>query len=482
MHKLLFFAGMFFTLSLSAQTEAVEATLMGTWDDPSLVGSSAYNNTYNDVWGLALDGREYAVIGSTAGTHFLDVTNPENIRQVDFVAGASAGPHIIHRDFHHYGCYIYSVADEGQSSTLQIIDISMLPDSVSVVYDSNESLVQAHNIFIDSLQAKLYCLSAFGGEAGGSAMRIYDISDPVNPEYLAEYNNFGGLQTSSVHDAYIHDGLAYLNCGYSGFAMVDFTDPMNPQTLGTMTDYAFAGYNHSGWPSNDGNYYYLSDENHGYPIKVLDVSDPTDISDIGVLDAPGDDLSQTIPHNQIVACDYLYVSYYYDGLMVYDVSDPANPTPAYYYDTSDWPFDNNYRGAWGVYPFLPSGNILVSDMQRGLFVLHGPDTPCVEQSASTLSCNEVINSTAEPEWGDELSVFPQPAGTDLNLRFPAATEGTVAELSLLDLHGRTVHVFGRTALAAGTTSLALPELPTGMYLLKVQAEEWGLTRKVLVQQ
>ena len=167
MRNIFILLGLALTLSLSAQVELQEANLLGQWNDPNLVGSSAYNNTYNEVWGLAIGGREYAVIGSTAGTHFLDVTFPNDIRQMDFVAGGTSGPSIIHRDYHHYGCYLYAVADEGNNSTLQIIDISTLPDSVSVVYDSAETLQRSHNIFIDSLQAKLYCLAAFGGEAGG---------------------------------------------------------------------------------------------------------------------------------------------------------------------------------------------------------------------------------------------------------------------------------------------------------------------------
>ena len=120
------------SFSLLAQQEATEATLLGTWENQELEGSTAFNNTYNEIWGLALNGREYAVLGSTAGTHFLDVTNPADIREMFFLPGQDNGPQIIHRDYHNYDCYLYAVADEGQSS-LQIIDLSYLPDSISVV-------------------------------------------------------------------------------------------------------------------------------------------------------------------------------------------------------------------------------------------------------------------------------------------------------------------------------------------------------------
>jgi hypothetical protein len=32
---------------------------------------------------------------------------------------------------------------------------------------------------------------------------------------------------------------------------------------------------------------------------------------------------------------------------------------------------NGFNGAWGAWPYLPSGNIIVSDMEQGLFIL-GP--------------------------------------------------------------------------------------------------------------
>jgi hypothetical protein len=30
---------------------------------------------------------------------------------------------------------------------------------------------------------------------------------------------------------------------------------------------------------------------------------------------------------------------------------------------------SEFAGAWGVFPFLPSGNVLISDLERGLFIL-----------------------------------------------------------------------------------------------------------------
>ena len=66
--------------------------------------------------------------------------------------------------------YLYVVCDEGSSSTLQIIDVSNLPNSVNTVYDSNQLFTKSHNIFIDTATAKLYAC------ASNTAMDIYSLS------------------------------------------------------------------------------------------------------------------------------------------------------------------------------------------------------------------------------------------------------------------------------------------------------------------
>jgi choice-of-anchor B domain-containing protein len=143
-----------------------------------------------------------------------------------------------------------------------------------------------------------------------------------------------------------------------------------PQLLGSLTSYTERGYNHSGWLSDDGKYYYMADENHGFRMKTLDVSNLNDIQEVGLFNLPGGTVNQ-IPHNQFIHCGRLYVSYYYDGLVVYDLADPAHPNPIFHYDTYPQVNDNSYEGAWGVYPSLPSGNVLISDMQTGLYIIGG---------------------------------------------------------------------------------------------------------------
>ena len=346
--------------------------LLFQWTDDGTVlnvepnpGDNWVGNIYNEIWGFVQNDHEFAVIGSTQGTHIFDVTDPVNSYLVASINGASTSSDVVHRDFHTYNGFLYAVADEMNSSTLQIIDINNLPNSATVVYDSNDMITRSHNIFIDEQHGIMY---SCGGKINGSAnyLSLISLEDPQNPVFLTDYNTHG-----YIHDIYVINNVGYLNAANNGLHIVDFSDYNNPQTLGSLTEYPYQGYNHSGWLTEDGNTYVFADENHGYKMKVCDVSNPSEINVVSTL--LSDVSENSIPHNLIIKDNLLYVSHYYDGLWIWDISNPANPSYVASYDT--YPLDNgdSYKGAWGVYPLLPSGNILVSDMQYGLFVLAPPE-------------------------------------------------------------------------------------------------------------
>ncbi len=87
------------SLVLHAQN-SMNMTNIYNWTGGGEVASSAYGNVYNEVWGYAQNGREYAIIGTTQGTHFLDITTIEEATEVDFVPGLQQGPVVVHRDYH----------------------------------------------------------------------------------------------------------------------------------------------------------------------------------------------------------------------------------------------------------------------------------------------------------------------------------------------------------------------------------------------
>ena len=373
----------------------LNSTLLFHWDDTTIIGSAAYDNAYNECWGFEVNNTEIAVIGSTEGTHFFNVTDPQNSTEVAFVAGAYTGSGVVHRDYHDYQGYLYIVCDEGWStSTLQIVDISNLPTSVNVVYDSDSLFNTSHNIFIDTATSKLYAC------ASNSAMDIYSLDIPTLPNLIYSYTDVG-----HVHDAYVRNDTAYLNCGNDGFRIIDFHyldlgGGMAWDELASFTSYPDAGYNHSGWLSDDGTIYAMQDENHGYDVKIIDVSDLNNITVLSTLNS-GEN-AQSMAHNGIIKGDFLYLAYYHDGLRVFDISDPSNPIQVCNYDTYSPSSYNSYKGAWGVYPYLPSGNIIVSDMQSGLYVL---------------DCTIPINSIKDIN--QNLNIYPNPAKDYFNVNIDA---------------------------------------------------------------
>ncbi len=432
--------------------------LLGTWSDPTLPGSFQYNNTYNEVWGIAVNDHEYAIIGSTMGTHFIDVTDPTNIFEAFFVPGADQGGVIIHRDYHDYQGYLYAVADEGES-TLQIMDISNLPNEVTVVSDNNDIIEQAHNIFIDEEVGKLYVLAAKGGDSGYKAMKIYSLEDPLDPKKIGQYGVIGGEGFGHVHDLYAKNDKAFMNCGFDGLFIVDFSgdDPVLLDRY-SNADYPESGYNHSGWADEDMEYYYFADETHGSAMKTLKINDFSGTEIVGTFDA-GNDSPFSIAHNQIVHDGYLYVSYYYDGVQVYKLDNQEAPCRVASYATSSIDNRDNYEGAWGVYPMLPSGIVLVSDMQEGLFVFEGIDVECSGPVA-----NEEVELLG-------TRVFPNPTTDEVIVEL----DKTIDDLKLFDLQGTQYRLNWNQV--GSQTLVILPE-SAGMYILQITADGSTISKKV----
>ncbi len=406
------------------------------WSDSTLPGSTIFNNTYNEVWGFVQGGREYAVIGSTMGTHIFDVNVTSAATQVAFVQGLVANSSIIHRDYHDFNGYLYCVADEGTSS-LQILDLSYLPDSVVKVYDSNALIRRAHNIFIDTTTAKMYVCGGY--TTSPNSYSVYSLANPTAPVFLKSYSTAG-----YVHDTYVRNDTAYLNAGPNGLFIVDFSNTANPVALGSLTSYPFQGYNHSGWLNEAGNIYILADENHGMHLKVLDVSDFNNISVLSTI-IPPNTTANAIPHNVIIKGSHAYVSYYYDGLQIFDISTPTAPFRSGYYDTSILPNNNSYMGAWGVYPYLPSGKVLVSDMQNGLYIF---------------DVNGALTTIANPVHEDKLQLFPNPTAGMVNI-LDASTADREVSIAVYDMLGHMV--FSLPAATTGMRSLDLSHLANGTY-------------------
>lgn len=366
-------------------TESFNMTLLANWDDESLPSRDNGEVIYNDIWGYAAPDvndptkmREYAIIGSTEKIHVFDITDteddPSNLVEIaNFVGGTSA----IWRDFKTYGHYAYCVADEGNEGLI-ILDLQNLPNSVELVYQSSAFFPKTHSIFIEG--DRLYAVGREGIsvnpiDALEPDIIVLDLSTtPESPTLIGQsplLNIPSGLVNGYVHDIHVKGNLAYCSHIFeSTFAIWDLTDPNSPVLVSTVGTEAFQ---HSSWLTEDGNYSIYAEETSGVKLGVIDVSDPTEIDVVHTFNSPlleEEGHSDNMAHNPFIRGDYLYVAYYEDGVQVFDVSNPLQPSRIAWYDTYRCNTDyNQYNGSWGLYPFFDSNKIIASDTRNGLYVI-----------------------------------------------------------------------------------------------------------------
>ena len=318
-----------------------------------------HSTELNDIWGYTDEmGNEYAIVGCMDGTSIVDVTDPSNPVEIQWFPGSNS----IWRDAKVYDDYAYVTTEA--SDGLLIIDLSPLPGPGPLPTNtyfgpSGDQWQAAHNLW----QADGY-VYIFGADRDNGGIIILDVAtDPMNPIEV------GSFEEWYCHDGYVRNDTGYfshINDGF--FSIVDLSDKANVQlsdVFGTLatTD----NFTHNCWPSDDGTVLFTTDEvSDGY-IGSYDISDPANPFFLDQIQSnPGNDV---IPHNSMVLNNYLITSYYADGVVVHDISDPNNLVEVGYWDTSPNYSGGTFNGCWGVYPYFPSGNIVASDTEEGLYIL-----------------------------------------------------------------------------------------------------------------
>lgn len=359
-----FIGCLFFVLGssfFSFAQNAMNMTLLDHWYQDSLVTNSSLVR-YSDCFGFTWNGKEYAVAASTEGTHIFQISDQNKFIPKGFVKGRTSNSSISHRDYATYQHYLYAVSDEGISN-LQIIDFQYLPDSIHIAKIDSVQFGRVHNVFIDTIQGKFYSLihrSVTNTQSIEAPMKIFSLADPLN---LTEQWN-GPSDVNEVHDAYVRNGLAFLNCGYDGLRVYNFTNTSPPAYLESMQFYQDQGYNHQGWLTPNGSTYIFADETAGKRIKRCSWNG----TNLAIQTYFGTDYEQgTVPHNIMANDTFCFVAYYNLGLHIYDLR-YSMPQEIAFYDTYPATSAFPMNGNWGLYTQLPSRRIIASDRQYGLFL------------------------------------------------------------------------------------------------------------------
>lgn len=361
----------------------------------------------NDIWGfvdLNTD-REYAIIGVNNGTGFFDVSDPVNPFLVGLIPGQSTSWRDIKvyqffdDNLNRWQAYAYVTAD-GATDGLFIVDLTGLPHSVAKVSFGSD-FSRAHNVFAAntdystgvSLTGNVPQLIVAGSNISASAVnhgqfRIYSLANPRAPSFVGTAPAAGDMHdvttffvTDQRKDSQCVNATAVSACevlvDFSGSRLDiwDITDPTTPVLLSQPgLKYPQQSFAHSGWQSEDTQHLFVNDEfdepNFGLftTLNVLSLADLTNPVSVGTWTGP----TLARDHNSFVRGNRLYMTNYTRGLTILDITDPTTPVdPALGYFDTYAPSDSVvFEGAWGVYPFFPSGTIAVSDINSGLYLLH----------------------------------------------------------------------------------------------------------------
>ncbi len=327
---------------------------------------STPSGDYSAIWGYTTpQGHEYAILGCYNGTAFIDLSSPGSPFEVDFVPGPQSNWREM-KTYLHYAYIVSDVSTEANSQGLggiQIVDLSYLPDSVSLVnryvWIDTVSNSPVFSPAVHSVSVSGHYLYLNGGSGSSYGMRILDISDPVNPVKA------GGLQSPYIHDSFVRNDTIFAAAIYGGGLMI--YDATNKSSLTEVKQISYPGAGtHNVWTTVDRNFALTTDEIGTTPktLKIWNISDLNNVT--GVASYTN---TTAIIHNVFVKGNLAYVAWYSAGLRVIDISNPAAPVEVGYYDSYPASDIAAYVGNWGADPFFPSGKVIMSDRQTGLYVV-----------------------------------------------------------------------------------------------------------------
>jgi choice-of-anchor B domain-containing protein len=328
-----------------------------------------------NICGYAANGKEYALVGTYAGMSIIDVTNPNSPISVQQIAGIASS----WREIKVYRNYAYITSEAGGSG-LQIVDLKPLtlptptPATLTTYFGGDSilsNIVRIHALHIDTAKGFVYL---FGGVSylgpsntiptNGVGVVLDIKTDPLHPRFVGKStDNF--IQANYIHDGYVRGDTLYSGNIYAGlFSIIDFRDKKNPILINTQrTPTAF---NHNSWLSDDSKTLFTTDENQGSYLAAYDVSDPRNIRYLDKIRSVAE--NNAIVHNTHIINDFAVTSWYSEGVTIVDAHRPQNLVQVGQYDTYGGA-GTAFVGCWGVYPYLPSGNLICSNYTDTLFVL-----------------------------------------------------------------------------------------------------------------
>lgn len=451
----------------------------------------------NDIWGWTdpLDGSEYAIMGRTTGTSFIDITVPENPIYLGDLPGFN-GSSSTWRDIKVHDNHAFIVS-EATGHGIQVFDLTQLrtvvPPVVFVETAHFAGFGSAHNIVINEATSYAY---GVGTTTCSGGLHFVDISTPTAPVDAGCFADDGYTHDAQcvVYDGpddFYDDQEICFNSNEDTLTIVDVTDKNNPVML-SRTDYVGSSYTHQGWLTDDHAYFLLNDETDEtgsgvntttYIWDVTDLDNPVNTGNYVGADPASD-------HNLYIDGNLVFESNYNAGLRILDISDVSNENLSELAFFDVYPENNaagTGAGSWSNYPYFESGIIAVSSIDRGLFLLRltlEPDfrlTPMPNRLDVCAPDDAVYDIDVVQILGFadsvDMSAMGVPAGATSSFSVdpvnpPGSTTFTVGNTGSAAVGNYMIDVIGMATTRTQTTTLALNlyDASPGMVTLDMPAD------------
>ncbi len=456
-------------------------------------------------WTDPQTGREYALLGRSDGTAFVDVTDPLRpvyVGRLKRPASRTDAPGLpvdpsSWRELK-VVANVMAVVSEAPGAGMQTFDLTQLRRFAGTPIEFAETgrytgFGRAHNVLVSEASGTAIATGMTGtqnantatpGANCGSGLHIVSLTNPAAPAFDRCYNAPALYNSRGyTHDAqcvrYRGPDTRYtgreicLLSNERGLLVTDITDRGAIATIGSVT-YPNVAYTHQAWFTEDQRHAYVDDEldeQRGLvPRTRTFIVDLTDLT-TPVLASSYDGPSSAIDHNQYLRGRYVFQANYTAGLRVLDATLPTAPVEAAFFDAFPASDATVFEGLWNVYPYFASGTIVAGGIDEGLFVFRAPGL--------ALSVEE----PEDPAGTDVLRlVGAHPVSTVATLRLASPVAGAV-RVDAFDAAGRRVAVVFEGAVTTEPRTLAWDtrEFAAGVYTVRAALPDGATAiRRVVV--
>jgi choice-of-anchor B domain-containing protein len=348
----------------------------------------------NDIWGWTdpLTGREYALVGRSSGTAFVDISTPSRPVYLGDLPTKTA--HSSWRGIKVFSDHAFIVS-EALNHGMQVFDLKQLRNVTMPPVTFTETAHYAgfgstHTLAMNTRTGFAYAAGTRTCEGG---LHAVDVRTPASPRAAGCFSLDGYThETQCVvydgPDTVYRDREICFNSNEDTLTIVDATDKVEQVQL-SRTGYGGSAYTHQGWLTEDQRFFLVNDEGDETAFKhptrtwIWDVSD----LDAPVIASTYDGPTPSIDHNLYIRGHLVYESNYRSGLRVLDASEIAQGVlrEVGFFDLFPWDDAPAYNGAWSAYPFFASGSVAVNGIEQGLFVVRPRMTPTGQPAGLSLT-------------------------------------------------------------------------------------------------